>query len=136
LKRYFVIALLVAVPLFAKDKPNPKLAGVTSIFVKGNNQATEKAREMIENGKTCFTLATKAEDADAVLELANESVNTGTLFNLRDSVVNGTVTLKSGDLVWSKSERFEDAPFRNGTKTAAQVIVTYLAQAADCKARR
>lgn len=115
-----------------------RLGRVTSIFVAGNNQAAEGARHTLGNGKTCFVLATKAADADAVLDVTAEAETMGGSlgqFGGRNWVASGTLTLKSGDLIWTHSERFGDSPLRSGGKTAGDLLVRHLAQAAACKAR-
>jgi len=115
---------------------------VTAIFITGNNQAAEGARHELEGKRTCFTLATKADDADAVLAIdastqseGSESGGLGGGFGGRHWIVSGTLTLKSGDLVWSHSERFMDAPFKSGGKTAGSLLIRHLADAASCKER-
>ena len=40
-----LMLLLIATLSFCADRTGPKLKSVESIFVKGNNQAAEKARE-------------------------------------------------------------------------------------------
>ena len=54
----------------------------------------------------------------------------------RSWIVSGTLTLKSGDLVWSRSERFADAPFMSGGKTAGNLLIRHLADAAGCRQRK
>lgn len=109
-----------------------------SVFVSGNNQAAEKARAVLRNGKTCFTLTTKAADGDAVLEITTDTQSQGGTFGAfggRTWIASGTLTLKSGDLAWSRSERFSDAPFMSGGKTAGDLLVNRLAKDAGCKER-
>lgn len=121
-----------------KEKPDPRLNDVASVFVAGNNQAAEKARVAIRNGKSCFTLAGKAADADAVLEIKADTETQGGTFGslgARTWIASATLTLKSGDLVWSKSERFNDAPFMSGGKTTGDLLVHRLARDAGCKDR-
>jgi hypothetical protein len=123
----------------AADKTATLLSSVQTIFVAGNNQAAEKARDYIVKGKTCFELATKADAADAVLEIESESQTKGGVFGsmgARHSVVSGTLTLKSGDLVWSKSDRFGDAPFMSGAKVAGESLVRKLVKDARCSDRK
>jgi hypothetical protein len=130
-----VVSMGVAMP---KDHPDERLKSVTSVFVSGNNQAAEGARETLQSNKTCLSLATKAPDADAVLD-----VNTDTQredgsfggFGGRTWIAAGTLTLKSGDLIWSRSERFSDAPFKSGGKTVGNLLVRHLADSAGCKDR-
>jgi hypothetical protein len=137
------LALLIGAALcsanaLAKDRPDQRLKTVTSVFVSGNNQAAEGARQTLQNGKTCLTLATKAPEADAVLDVNAESQSQGGQIGGlggRAWIVSGTVTLKSGDLVWSHSERFSDAPLMSGGKTAGSLLVRHLADDAACKSR-
>lgn len=138
-----VLALaLCTVPLVAGKKERkkvPELAKVNTLFVAGNSQAADKAREMVRESKTCFALALKRGEADAVLELNDSSTaSTGLMGGLgqKHSTVSGTVTLKTGELIWSDSQRFSDAPLMSGSKTAAKLLIDDLATAADCKARK
>jgi len=115
---------------------DPRLLHVRAVFVSGNNQAAERARELLQEGGTCLSLATKASAADATMDLAEESHSQGGQFGsmgARNSVVSATVTLASGDLVWSKSERGIDAPFKSGSKAAGAVLVKRLAKDAGCQ---
>src|SRR6266542_2134699 len=58
----------------AKDKPDPRLSSVSTIFVLGNSPAAERIRSVIRDGKkTCFSLATKPADGDAVLDTSDNS---------------------------------------------------------------
>jgi hypothetical protein len=123
-------------PALGKEQPNPRLQGLRSVFVSGNNQAAEGARNTLEGGKTCLSIATKAEDADGVLAIdADTHSGDNSMLGTRDWIASGTLTLKSGDLVWSHSERFSDAPFKSGGKTAGNLLVRHLADAA-CKGRK
>jgi len=92
--------------------------------VAGNSPAAEKIRSVLREGKkTCFTLATKAADADAVLDVSdNSQMEPDSLLSIRESLVSGNLTLKSGDLIWSGSKRFSDAPFMSGSKTAGDLF--------------
>lgn len=133
-----LILLLIAALSFCADRADPRLKSVGSVFVKGNNQAAERARESLRQGKTCFTLAGKAEDADAIMEIATETQSQGGVFGsmgARAWIASATLTLKSGDLVWSRSERFSDAPFMSGGKTAGDLLLNRLAKDAGCKER-
>jgi hypothetical protein len=136
-----IALVLLSTLAVARDKPDPRLSGVISIFVSGNNQAAEKARDTLAKDK-CFVLATKAADADAVLDIGTTTnsmgLDRGSLgqFGAMNWIASGTLTLKSGDLVWSKSERFSDAPFRSGGKIAGKLLISDLARAADCKSRK
>jgi hypothetical protein len=138
---YVVVAagLLCGVfALSAREHADERLRGITSVFVSGNNQAAEGARAEIGKGKTCFALATKTAEADAVVDISAESQSQGGEFGSlggREWIASATVTLKSGDLIWSRSERFGDAPFKSGGKTAGMLLVHKLAIAASCKDR-
>lgn len=136
----FITALLAATPAWGgKDKPDPRLAGVTTIFVTGNNQAAEKIREQLSKRKSCLTLALKADDSDAILDVSTDTKSQGDsgfgAFGAREWIVSATLTLKSGELLWSKSERFGDAPFRSGGKVAGDLLLHRLSDAVGCKAR-
>jgi hypothetical protein len=135
------VGLLIAgaLVLACKDQPDPRLKDVTAVFVKGNNQAAEAARQALKSGKTCLALATKESDADATLEIGNDSQSMGGAmggFGGRTNVVSGALTLKSGDLVWSRSERTSDAPFMSGAKTAGGLLISHLAGDSACKDRK
>lgn len=133
-----LIILLAPFALLTKDHPDERLKSVSSIFVSGNNQAAEGARQAIKNGKTCFVLADKAVGADATLEIANENQSMGGHIGAlggRSSVVSGTLTLSTGELVWSRSEQASDAPMMSGAKTAGNLLVRHLADEAACKQR-
>jgi hypothetical protein len=121
-----------------KDRPDPRLGTVGAVFVAGNNQAAEKARETLRGGKTYLSLAMNADSADATLEIAAESQSMGGGFGSfggRTWIASGNLTLKSGDLVWSRSERFSDDPLRSGGKIAGNLLVRRLADDAGCKQR-
>jgi len=132
------LLILTAAAASCKDKPDPRLATVNTVFVAGNNQASEKARETLRSGKTCLSLAMKADDADATLGISAESQSMGGQFGGfggRAWVVSGTLTLKSGDLIWSRSTRNSDAPLMSGGKVSGNNLVRYLADDVGCKAR-
>jgi hypothetical protein len=120
----------------AKDTPDPRLREVKTIFVAGNNEAAEKIRSDLRSdsakGKACFTLVTKVADADAVLEINDDSVKEPGLTTGRHDRVTGTLTTNSGDLIWSRTDSFSDAPFMSGVKTAAGLVYKRLKTAA-CK---
>ncbi|HXM45013.1 MAG TPA: hypothetical protein VN924_27490 [Bryobacteraceae bacterium] len=121
-----------------KDRPDPRMATVSAVFVAGNNQAAEKARETLRSAKTCLSLAMNADGADATLEIAAESQSMGGGFGGfggRTWIVSGNLTLKSGDLIWSRSERFSDDPLRSGGKIAGSLLVRRLADDAGCRQR-
>ena len=122
-----MILLLLASLAFGKEKPDPRLKDIHSLFVSGNNQAAEQVRKEMQKdsdkGKGCFVLATNPKDADATLDLASDASH-GDL--ARDWIVSGTLTTKAGDQLWSHSERFSDAPFTSGGKTAGKLLYSRL----------
>ncbi|MCU1336351.1 MAG: hypothetical protein JWO19_1932 [Bryobacterales bacterium] len=128
--RFALVLWLAAGVLFAKDKPDARLREVKKVFVAGNNEAAEKIRSDLrkdmEKRQGCLTLVTKPADADATLEVADDSVvrELGT----RHDRVTATLTLKSGDLVWSHTDSWSDDPliFQSGVKTAASAIYNWL----------
>jgi hypothetical protein len=131
--------LIVIWPLsfaLGKDVPDPRVREVKKIFVAGNNEAAEKVRSDLRNdsekAKVCFALVTKAADADAVLEVNDDSVKEPGLTTGRHDRVTGTLTTKSGDLIWSRTDSFSDAPFMSGVKTAAGLVYKRL-KTAICK---
>lgn len=132
-----VAAFTCALAAPARDHADERLKSVMSVFVSGNNQAAEGARQALQDAKTCLTLATKAADADAVLDISADTQR-GAFgdFGGREWIASGTLTLKSGDLVWSHSQRFSDAPLKSGGKTAGSLLVHHLADSVACKERR
>jgi hypothetical protein len=137
---WLVLPVHGAVPIFfiCAEPGDQRLQAIVSVFVSGNNQAAEKARDTLRNEKTCLRLAPNAAESDAVLEIALESQSQGGVlrsFGGRASIASGTLTLKSGDLVWSRSYRFSDAPFGSGGKVAGDLLVRRLAKEAGCKRR-
>ena len=131
----FIIAVVAS---DGKEKPDARLQSVTSVFVAGNNQAAEKARAVLRSGRTCLVLAPKASDADAVLEVSVDTQTQGGMiggFGGRTWIGSGTLTLRSGELIWSRSERFSDAPFMSGGKVSGGLLVGHLSQDAGCKKR-
>lgn len=97
----------------------------------------EKIRSVLREGqKTCFSLVTKSADADAVLEVSdNSQMEPGSLVGERQSLVSGNLTIKTGDLIWSGSSRFSDAPLMSGSKTAGELLIRQLARDAQCQQR-
>ena len=131
-----VIAMLAVRSAGAKPKGlDPRMKDVRKVFVKGTNEAAERAREeLTKNG--CLSLAGNADVADAVMEINADAVSQGGGFGMgsaRNWIVSSTLTLKSGDLVWSKSTRQMDAPFRGGGGVAGKLLVNYLSKDTGCK---
>lgn len=134
----FICGPFLTSPLYPRQRGDKRLQTVVAVFVSGNNQAAEKARETLRSEKTCLRLAPNAAESDAVLEIALESQSQGGIlggFGGRASIASGTLALKSGDLIWSRSYRFSDAPFRSGGKVAGNLLVRRLAKEAGCKQR-
>ncbi len=138
MKRVLLLVLALSLSLWAKD---PRLQEVTTIFVQGNSEAATHVRDLLVKrsgkGKTCLRLVGKAENADAVLEIGEDETGGGGLLNRRRAVVSGVLTLADGDLVWSKTRRFNEGPFgmMKGSNTAAKLLVGDLEKACDCKRR-
>jgi hypothetical protein len=120
-----ILAVVVLTLSAASQKIDPRLSGIHALFIKGNNQAAEGARKELEKDemkhKGCFTLATNPKDSDASLEIAAESSAAGSL-GVRDWIASGSLTTTSGDVLWQESERFSDAPFQSGGKTAGKLL--------------
>lgn len=137
--RLCVVLLVFALGIAqSRPKPDARLRTVLEVFIAGNNQGAEKAREVLRSGKTCLRLADTIVDADAVLEISGDTQTQGGMlggFGARSWIVSGTLTLRTGQLIWSKSERFLDAPFMSGGKTAGELLVKHLAQDAACRER-
>ncbi len=93
-KTIFLLMMVSAVQLAAK-KPktaDPRLSQIKTVFVKGNNEASVKAREKLEE-RTCYHLAPSEAKADAVLELE---------CSVRGGRVSGVLTTtQGGEVVWS-----------------------------------
>ena len=138
MKRVLLVVLALSLSLSAKD---PRLQEVTTIFVQGNSEAATHVRKLLVKrsgkGKTCLRLMGKAEAADAVLEIAQDETGGDGLMNRRRDVVSGVLTLADGDLVWSKTRRFQGGAFGmiKGSKNAAKLLVGDLEKACDCKRR-
>jgi hypothetical protein len=117
-----ILAARLAMPA---DKTNPQVAALRgkSIFVEGNNQAAQKIRSFIsDDKKTCFVLAPKQADADATLAVSDEPLSRAS------HRVSGTLTLKSGDLVWSATDL---GPLVSSS--AAKLVFMKMQRAAECK---
>lgn len=126
-----IAAFALLAPVWSKDKVDPRILKVRSVFVSGNNQAAEEARKQLAEKKSCLVLATKGADADATLDLAESATGTPGVFGTmgaRNAVVSATLTLSSGDLIWSRSERWGDRPGKSGAKIAGDVLVKRLAK--------
>lgn len=111
-----------------KDDRTEKLRSIRLVFVDGNNQAASHIRKELkkEKQKGCLTEASKAEDADAVLEIDSHSEVESGPFAERHWIVSGKLHSKSGEVLWSESERLEDEPFNSGGKIAAKELLGQL----------
>ena len=135
-----LVVVAVTVGCWGEDK-DPRLVKVSTIYVEGNNQAAQAIRKKLRKGfkKGCLTLATKRTEADAILQIneGNQSMGgpTGGLGG-RSSVVSGTLVTLDEEYLWDHSERFSDAPFMSGAKTAGGLLLHRLAKDAQCKKRK
>jgi len=111
-----------------QDYRTEKLRSIRLVFVDGNNQAASHIRKELkkEKQKGCLREALKAEDADAVLEIDSDSEAESGPFGVRQWIVSGKLHSKSGEVLWSESERLEDTPFNRGGKTAAKELLGHL----------
>jgi hypothetical protein len=135
-----VLTMLLAFSIAAVAADSAELGKIRTIYVKSTGPEGVKVRQMLEKRKTCFSLARNADDADAILDLTGESqLKSGVLgehLDIRSNEVTGVLSTKEGDYLWSRSERFEDAPFMNGRKVAAEIILKVLNKQAGCKGNR
>ena len=111
-----------------KDDPTEKLRSIRLVFVEGNNQAASHVRKELKKEKQrgCLRETLKAEDADAVLEIHSDSEAESGPFAVRQWIVLGKLHSKSGEVLWSESERLEDEPLNRGGKTAAMMLLGLL----------
>jgi hypothetical protein len=128
MKRSIVLMLACGACFAQSTDRTVKLKAVHTIFISGNNQAAEKMRDELEKGKTCFALSLKAASSDATLDVASDSQLGGGSLGVRDWVVSGNLTNADGELLWSRSMRFSDAPFSNGGKTAGKALLNELSR--------
>lgn len=87
----FVTAIVLA-SAFGSDRP-----AVRSLYVEGNNDGANTIRKMVGNGKACFTLSSKKDEADAVLEVSSDKSASPLL------TYSGLLTDPQGKTVWSGS---------------------------------
>jgi hypothetical protein len=98
-----LLQVLVLGRASAQHSPNERLKSVTTIFVEGSSPLSKTAREKIESGRTCFTLAPELSSADAVLEIVVDYMSSDTGTNTVSATA--SLTLKSGERAWSRAER-------------------------------
>ncbi|MCI0404138.1 MAG: hypothetical protein L0212_11560 [Acidobacteria bacterium] len=139
-----VVLVLLGPIAFAKDKPDERLREVNTIFVKGSGSGAYYARKIIrkKDARTCFELAKKEEEADAILEVVSEQK--GETYYRSPSILLPpesstdyehilTLTLReSGEIVW---ERSSDEGFWESDKGITGALYK-LGKDADCKERR
>jgi hypothetical protein len=93
-----LLVLMAAGAMVAKDTArDSRLRTVKSIFISGNNQQALEARKKMLSSKACFTLASKAPEADAVLEV--KEAQEDSILHTRGA--SAELTLKSGEMIWS-----------------------------------
>ena len=119
---FLILAACVAMP---SDKSNAQVVALKgkSVFVQGNNQAANKIRSLISGDKkACFILAPKEADAEASLAISDEALPQAS------NRVSGTLTLKTGELIWSATDLGALA-----NSSAARLLYIKMQRAADCK---
>lgn len=125
-----LLVFLVALA-FGKDVVDPRLKDVRTVFVTGNNQAAEKIRSEMRTDagkkRSCLSLITNPSQADATLEVAaDRNLTRNSVTRESDWIINGTLTTKSGDIIWSSHAQFSDAPFMSGGDTAGKILYRHL----------
>jgi hypothetical protein len=109
-----LFVLLLASGANAKEKVDPRQKLVEKVFVVGNSSSANDVRKALTDlrGNThwkaiCISGVTNKEDADTLLEIV-ESVPLG---EWKDGTVRlpqsaATLTLKSGDVIWSNDSQY------------------------------
>ncbi len=105
-----VAVLLLSALAAAREKkaPNPNLANIHKLFIKGNNEAATEARKRLllprdqATRVNCFGLVGNEATADGTLEISQETAP--------DSAVtaSGTLMDRAGNLLWSNSVQGHD----------------------------
>jgi hypothetical protein len=108
----FLLSCLFAQAREKKD-PNPNLANIHKVFIKGNSEAATVARNrnILPLGPggweeipasvrrfTCFGLVRNEGSSDATLEISQDTAPDGMV------TVSGTITDHAGNLLWSDSK--------------------------------
>lgn len=113
MKHFITVAAVIILfsgIMMAKDKQlNPKdekLAAVNSIFVSGNNMNAQIVRRQIEKEKhSCFTLALKGDEADAVADVSKTDEQTTwvswTLINRAGEMIDSGSMPDADSVYWS-----------------------------------
>jgi len=126
-----VLAFLLIACFAVAGTNDARLKEVHTVFVTGNNQAAEKIRSEMrrdtDKGKGCMVLVTNADKADATFDVATDSnLTRNAVMRERDWLVNGTLTTKAGDIIWSSHAQFSDAPMMSGGDIAGQILYRHL----------
>ena len=120
--------MICLVLLLTIASSNPAFQNVHKLFVSGNNAAAQGSRETLtkqvdywkkKGQESCFSLVSRVEDADAMLDVAWDS---------RDSVASGNLTTRaSGELLWSDTYQIGDG------REAGKLLLAKLARKSGCK---
>jgi hypothetical protein len=103
-----VVLLLLCSPGLARDKkePNPNLANIHKVFIKGNSEAGTAARKRFltpkdraMRGVACFGPVGNEALADGTLEISQDTAPDGKV------TVSGTLMDRQGSMLWSDSKR-------------------------------
>jgi hypothetical protein len=89
-----------------------KLGNIRKVFVAGNNEAASAVRKNLES-YSCFVLAEKKEEADAVLQFDEQP-------RLAGPVVSLLVVNKDGETIWSASQ--EGNPETGGVHAGERLL--------------
>ena len=106
--------LLVAFTLSAKDKEDPRLRQVSKIFVTGNSRSANELRKALADLRKnthwkniCISGVSNKDEADSTLDLAETvPLGGGGDGSVRLPSSSATITLKSGDLIWSNDSQY------------------------------
>ena len=119
--------ILFSLCIFAQD--NKPLSNLTYIYVKGNCPAAIMARENISMF-SCFELADSVENAQAILEITQETCMNGWI-----SMV---LVSKDNKILWEKSKDVQYRQYTLPSTSQGYVVdnlIDELRSAADCKKR-
>lgn len=103
------IIFIIVLALDAKEKIDPRLKSAEKIFVSGNSRSANEVRRTLADlrNKTrwknlCILSVSNKDEADAVLEIAEtEVLGERSVGTTRLPTSAATLTLRSGDLIWS-----------------------------------
>jgi hypothetical protein len=115
-----------------KDKPDDRLKSVTAIIDRtADPRLRERVAQRIGSGKTCFALASAPTSNDAFFEILFDFGPDDS--ETRTVTASATLTLPSGERVWSRTERV----VAHGDIFTALVnrLLDRLAADAGCKTR-